>query len=60
MPECDIFLYELAVYLARAPKNNDIYMMSYEIKDDVKKYGNLGVPLHIRNAASKLMKDIGY
>jgi replication-associated recombination protein RarA len=38
MPECDIFLFELAIYLARAPKNNLVYTLSHEVKDDVKKY----------------------
>jgi putative ATPase len=60
MPECDIFLFELAIYLARAPKNNLVYTLSHEVKDDVKKYWNLWVPLHLRNANTKLMKDIGY
>lgn len=60
MPECDLFLYELAIYLARAKKDNSIYKMSFMIKEDIAKYWNLPVPLHIRNAPTKLMKDLKY
>ncbi|MBI2356468.1 replication-associated recombination protein A [Candidatus Dojkabacteria bacterium] len=60
MPECDVHLIHLAIYLAKAPKDNTAYRVSGEIKEDIKKYGNLEVPLHLRNAPTKLMKDIGY
>lgn len=60
MPECEIFLVQLGIYLAKAPKDNTAYRVENEIKADVEKYGNLPVPLHIRNAPTKLMKEIGY
>jgi putative ATPase len=60
MPECDTALVQLAEYLARAPKNNSAYMASIKAKEDVSKFGNLPVPLHFRNAPTKLMKDLGY
>lgn len=60
MPECDIFVYQLAYYLAKAPKNNTIYAGHYKIKEDFQKYGNLPVPMHIRNAPTKLMKNLWY
>jgi putative ATPase len=60
MPECSVFLVQLAIYLSNAPKDNSAYMAEIEIKQDIEKYGNLPVPMHIRNAPTKLMKDIGY
>ncbi len=60
MPECEIFLIQLAIYLAKAPKDNTAYKVENLVKQDIEKYGNLPVPLHIRNAPTKLMKDIGY
>jgi len=60
MPECDLFVYELAAYLARAPKSNAIYRLSHGVKADFEKYGNAPVPIHLRNAPTKLMKNIGY
>lgn len=59
-PECDVALIQLAIYLARAPKSNEAYMASDQAKQDVKEYGSLPVPLHIRNAPTNLMKDLGY
>jgi putative ATPase len=59
-PECDIFLIQLAVYLAKAPKDNSVYMAYGKAQEDVKKYGSLPVPLHIRNAPTQLMKDLDY
>lgn len=41
MPECDIFLFQLALYLAKAPKNNITYKISQQTKADIAKYGNL-------------------
>jgi len=60
MPECDIFLFQLALYLAKAPKNNITYKISQQTKADIAKYGNLGVPLVIRNAPTQMMKDLNY
>lgn len=60
MPECNVILAELVVYLAKAPKSNAVYVAYSEARDDVGKYGNLPVPMHIRNAPTKLMKELGY
>jgi putative ATPase len=60
MPECEVFLIQLAIYLAKAPKDNTAYMVENMVKQDIEKYGNLPVPLHIRNAPTKLMKDLDY
>jgi putative ATPase len=60
MPECGVALAQLAEYLAKAPKSNAAYVAYQQAETDVKKFGNLPVPLHIRNAPTKLMKDIGY
>lgn len=59
-PECAINLSHVVCYLARAPKSKATYYAYYEAVDDVKKYGNLPIPMNIRNAPTKLMKDIGY
>ncbi|MCD4756152.1 replication-associated recombination protein A [bacterium] len=60
MPECGVALLQLATYLAKAPKDNSSYKAEHKIKQDIEQYGNLPVPLHIRNAPTKLMKNIGY
>ena len=60
MPECDVHLIETVIYLSVAPKLNAVYKASLRAKKDVKKYGNLPVPLQIRNAPTKLMKNLGY
>lgn len=60
MPECGVALVQLAVYLSKAPKDNSAYIAEILIKEDIEKYGNLPVPNHIRNAPTKLMKDLGY
>jgi len=60
MPECSIFLMQLAVYLARAPKSNLTEKIDLATKQDIQKYWNLPVPMHIRNAPTKMMKDLGY
>ncbi|MFA7718150.1 MAG: replication-associated recombination protein A [Candidatus Absconditabacterales bacterium] len=60
MPECDVMIFQLAMYLAKAKKNNVAYRTALETRADVEKYGNLPVPMHLRNASTKLMKDIGY
>lgn len=60
MPECEVFLIQLAIYLSNAPKDNSAYMAELKIKEDIEKYGNLPVPLNIRNPETKLMKDLGY
>ncbi|AHB40212.1 MAG: hypothetical protein ACD_25C00054G0003 [uncultured bacterium] len=60
MPECNLALAEVVVYFAKSPKSNELYIAYGKAADDAVKYGNLPVPLHIRNAPTKLMKDIGY
>ncbi len=60
MPECGINLSHGVVYLSKAPKNRAAYYAYQAAMDDAKKHGNLPVPLKIRNAPTKLMKDIGY
>jgi len=60
MPECEVFLMQLAIYLSNAPKDNTAYRVEGEVKVDIEKYGNLPVPMNIRNAPTKLMKEIGY
>lgn len=60
MPECELALAQAVTYLAAAPKSNSLYAGYGEVKADVRKHGALPVPLHIRNAPTKLMKEIGY
>jgi putative ATPase len=59
-PECAINLSHGVAYLALAPKNRDSYLAYYEWVDEVKETGNLPIPLMIRNAPTKLMKELGY
>lgn len=59
-PECAINLSHGVCYLALAPKNRESYYAYFKAVDDVQKYGNLPIPLSIRNAPTKLMKDLGY
>ncbi|MEW5735821.1 MAG: replication-associated recombination protein A [Thermodesulfobacteriota bacterium] len=59
-PEGELALYQAAAYLATAPKSNALYMARYAVKEAIEKTGSLPVPLHIRNAPTKLMKDLGY
>ncbi|MFA6534284.1 MAG: replication-associated recombination protein A [Patescibacteria group bacterium] len=60
MPECNVILAQATAYLARAPKSNDLYTAYQAIQQDVKEMENDPVPLHLRNAPTKLMKDSGY
>ncbi len=60
MPEAQINLAHGTVYMATAPKNKAAYNAYFEALDDVKKEGNLPIPMRIRNAPTKLMKDVGY
>lgn len=60
LPEAQINLAHGVVYLALAPKDRSAYEAYFEALDDVKKYGNLPIPLEIRNAVTKLMKDLQY
>jgi len=60
LPESRIILSECAIYLATSPKSNSAYAAIDEASGLVRQTGNLPVPLHIRNAPTKLMKDLGY
>ncbi len=59
-PECRIILSQTAIYLATSPKSNASYQAINVAQELVRKTGDLPVPLHIRNAPTRLMKDIGY
>ncbi len=59
-PEGDLALIQSAVYLAMAPKSNALYKAYGAIRAEIEKSGSLPVPLHLRNAPTKLMKDTGY
>ena len=59
-PECRITLSQCAVYLACSVKSNSTYMALNEAQSAVRRFGDLPVPLHIRNAPTKLMKQMGY
>lgn len=59
-PECTLILSQTAIYLATSPKSNASYMAIRAAQEAVRKTGDLSVPLHIRNAPTKLMKDLNY
>jgi putative ATPase len=59
-PEGDLALAEAAVYLALAPKSNALYTAYGAVLEDVEKTAAEDVPLHLRNAATRLMRDMGY
>jgi putative ATPase len=60
MPEARIILSQAATYLAACPKSNASYLAIEEALSDVKKFPGAAVPLHLRNAPTKLMKDLDY
>ena len=60
LPEGELALAQAAVYLATAPKSNSLYVGYGKVKDVIKTKGYLPVPLHIRNAPTKLMKELDY
>jgi putative ATPase len=60
MPESRIILSECTIYLATSPKSNSAYLAIDAALDEVRTTGHLPIPLHLRNAPTKLMKDIGY
>jgi putative ATPase len=60
LPEANIHLAQAVVYLATAPKSNALYTAISSASEVAKKTGHEPVPLHIRNAPTQLMKDIGY
>jgi putative ATPase len=59
-PESRIILAQCTIYLASSPKGNGAYMAINRAQEEVKRSGNLGVPLPLRNAPTKLMDDLGY
>jgi putative ATPase len=60
LPEAQINLAHGVAYLASAPKDRHAYEAYFLALEDVQKHGNLPIPLHIRNAPTKLMKELGY
>ena len=59
-PECTINLAHGTVYLAKAKKDRSAYNAYFKAVDDIKNLGNLPIPLHLKNAPTKLMKELGY
>jgi len=59
-PESRLILAQCTLYLATSPKGNASYMAINKAQEEVKRSGNLGVPLSLRNAPTKLMKELGY
>jgi len=59
-PECAINLVHGVVYLAKSPKDRSAYDALRSAQADVKSFGNLPIPLNLRNAETKLMEDLGY
>ncbi|WKZ29482.1 MAG: replication-associated recombination protein A [Patescibacteria group bacterium] len=60
MPECNVILAQAVAYCARAPKSNALYVGYQRVQADIREFPNEGVPLHLRNAPTKLMKSVGY
>lgn len=58
--EGDLALAHAVVYLSNAAKDNDLYVAYQKVKEDIKNYGSLPVPFHLRNAPTKLMKELDY
>jgi putative ATPase len=59
-PECDIILSQTTIYLACSPKSNSAYTSIREALNFVRKTDSTSVPIHLRNAPTKLMKDLGF
>jgi putative ATPase len=59
-PEAALALSQAALYLATAPKSNAVYVAEKAVKEEIKRTGPQPVPLHIRNAPTRLMKELGY
>jgi putative ATPase len=60
LPECEINLAHGTTYMCQCPKDRSSYNAYYEALEDVKKHGNLPVPMNLRNAPTKLMRELGY
>ena len=59
-PECNVHLAQAVVYMAQAPKSNDLYLGYSKVQKEIQNSGNLAVPIHLRNAPTGLMKNLGY
>jgi putative ATPase len=59
-PEGELALAQAVVFMAVAAKSNAVYVAFKAAMDDVQKHGTLDVPMHLRNAPTKLMKGLGY
>ncbi|HEX9811627.1 MAG TPA: replication-associated recombination protein A [Burkholderiales bacterium] len=59
-PEGELAIAQAVVYLAATPKSNAVYVAFNEAMEDAKRSGSLDVPLHLRNAPTRLMKELGY
>lgn len=60
MPECSVNLAQAVVYMAKSKKSNKLYEAYLKVQKDISDYPNEPVPLHLRNAPTKLMKNLGY
>lgn len=60
MPECEVNLAQAVVYLAQSKKSNALYSAYGKVKQDIAEFPNEPVPLHLRNAPTKLMKELEY
>ncbi|MFA6504211.1 MAG: replication-associated recombination protein A [Patescibacteria group bacterium] len=60
MPECTVHLAQTVVYMARAPKSNALYVAYGQAAQDARETSDQPVPIHLRNAPTKLMKELGY
>ncbi|MCK5510597.1 replication-associated recombination protein A [Candidatus Parcubacteria bacterium] len=60
MPECNVILAQAVVYMAKCKKSNALYSAYKKVQFDIKEKGNLAVPLHLKNAPTSLMKNLGY
>lgn len=59
-PEGELALFQAAAYLATAPKSNALYVAAHKVRADINRTGSVPVPLHLRNAPTALMQDLGY
>ncbi|MCX6736192.1 MAG: replication-associated recombination protein A [Candidatus Parcubacteria bacterium] len=60
VPECNMNLAQAVVYMAKSKKSNALYTAYQNVQNDIRNFPNDPVPLHIRNASTKLMKELGY
>ncbi|MDP3725493.1 MAG: replication-associated recombination protein A [Nanoarchaeota archaeon] len=60
MPECELAIAQAVVYMAKSKKSNALYIAYGKVKEDIKNLQNEPVPLHLRNAPTRLMKDLNY